>query len=106
MENMMAVSIHRSVFAVAIPVLVVLMWPTAAQCWFWHDRPVYTVGWCPVPLFGFGFHWGYPYVIDDAPIGPYLPPVEYRRRVICEERRLPPAAYQRADGPPYKCRPY
>jgi hypothetical protein len=90
----------------AILALAISMWPAAAQGWVWHDRPEYTVGWGPVPPFGLGFHWGYPYVIDDALIGPYLPPVEYRRRGPCEDRRLPPANYHRGDIAPYRCRPY
>ena len=101
MENMMTISIHRYRFAIAV--LAILMWPAAAQGWVWHDRPEYSIGWGPVPPFGLGFHWGYPYVVDDAPIGPYLPPVEYRRRVLCEERRLPSSYYRRADVPTYKC---
>lgn len=43
-------------------------WPSGANAWIRPYRPEYEFGWGYLPPFGFGFNWGYPYIVDDEKI--------------------------------------
>ena len=77
--------INRFLLATSIVVLVG-SWPSGADAWTRPYRPEYVYGSGYLPLFGLGFDWRYPYIVDGEDAADYHPVAPSGATAFCAQR--------------------